>query len=52
MNRNPIASSWNDDAPLQLSLPLRFEDTGRGILDPTTEQDHPEQFEPQPAELQ
>ena len=47
MNLDPIAADWKMDAPLQLLLPLRFDD---GM--PRTEQDHPEQFEPQPTELQ
>ena len=38
--------------PIQLSLPLRFDDAERGTPDPSTEQDHPEQFEPQSAEAQ
>jgi hypothetical protein len=41
MNQDPIAASRTQDVPLQLSLPLRYDDA----RDPSTEQDHPELFE-------
>jgi hypothetical protein len=51
------------DAPLQLALPLRYDGAERRrafgeypgaerrLLDPSTEQDHPELYEPQPGEI-
>jgi len=52
------------DAPFQIPLPLRYDGderrrafgeypgAERRVLDPSTEQDHPELFYPQPDDLQ
>jgi len=40
------------DAPRQMPLPLDYDGAERPEADPKTEQDHPELYEPEAAELQ